>query len=58
MKVSHFEIMESAELNPGSLRLVAVAENGQKYVVGGQWEDARYLTPIENMGEKLEELES
>jgi hypothetical protein len=46
MKIKEFEIEES-KVNKGCLNLIAIAENGSKYVVSGDFHSPTYLIPYE-----------
>ena len=46
MKVKEFEIEES-KVNKGCLNLIAIAENGEKYVVSGDYHSSPYLIPYD-----------
>ena len=47
MRIDHFEIEES-KVNKGMKILIAIAEDGQKYVVAGDFHACTRLVPYEH----------
>lgn len=46
VKIKSFELQEST-VNKGRMCLVAIAEDGSKWVIGGNHQENNYATPYE-----------